>query len=141
MTPTQPPPGRRGLLGTRDWALSMAISQRARAEENNEGLRGLLVHRLDGAAKAIWRLALGSPNTSVYCEPCREWHRVRGEWPVTWSCPTCQRDYEVEFAVYTEIMDEPEGLDEHARDFAARDTSDDQDPAGEHAGGSGDGPR
>jgi hypothetical protein len=86
-----------------DYALSMAVSPRARQEENNLDLRSMLVHRLSDTAKAIWRRGLRSDNTSAYCEHCRHWTRNVGIAQPLWTCARCARVYRIEFVIYEEV--------------------------------------
>jgi ribosomal protein S27E len=90
-------------LEDQDYRLSMRLSPRAREEENNEGLRGLLILRLAGTAKAAWRKSLRSPHGSLFCEPCDRW-TVRSAQPdADVTCPSCGRQFRVETVIYREI--------------------------------------
>lgn len=103
-------------LDEQDWKLSMKTSYRALADEQNQGLRTLLVHRLTSTLKAISRLSLRTNICSVFCEACQRWVRVRSEkaFLVEWTCPSCHRLYQMEYAVYEEV--EQDGEDERGND-------------------------
>ena len=95
----QRPPSR---LPEADWQLSMHISPRPRRADL-EGLRSLLVHRLQPGAKAVWRRALRGSATSAYCEPCRQWSPAMPA--LAWVCKSCQRRYVAELVVYREVVE------------------------------------
>ncbi len=82
----------------------MRISPRARREEDNEGLRSLVIHRLSDTTKAVARIGLRSGLVSLLCENCDTWTGAPGdEFPMRWTCTLCERVYEMEFAVLEEV--------------------------------------
>lgn len=90
----------------KDFRLSMAISPRAKADEDNAGWRSLLLHRLTEGSKLIWRRSLTNEKRgSLFCEHCRAW-TVCNEVPIEWQCQKCERWYRIEFASYEEMESE-----------------------------------
>jgi len=66
-----------------------------------------MVHRLDQTTKAVYRVSLTTRKPNFYCEQCRKW--FPGEEPTEEiRCPYCDTTYEIEFAVYTAVEDEPD---------------------------------
>jgi hypothetical protein len=96
-------PGR-PLLDAEDYGLSMRISPRARRDEDNEGLRTLMIHRLSDTTKAVARLSLRGGHVSLLCENCTRWTQAPDDnFPTTWKCPECAREFEMEFAILEEV--------------------------------------
>lgn len=101
-------------LNEPDYRLSMRTSPRARHEEDNEGWRSLLVHRLRDAAKAVVRLpnkadiaTAHSGCYTVHCEPCGKWFGLP-DWGEEITAPCCGRVFALEFAVLSCVYG-PEG--------------------------------
>lgn len=94
------------MVSREDALLGRKISPPARDPEDNEGLRSLWIQRLTDGAKGIWRRSLkDDTKSSVYCEPCELWVRVKA-FPIEWQCTECERYYRVEFAAYEEMVDD-----------------------------------
>jgi hypothetical protein len=96
------------LMSDRDWTLSMFISRRPDRPEL-EALRTMLLHRLRPATKAVLRRPLRPPNHGpassygMFCEACRKWTHVDAVVPA-WTCPGCERHYEAETVIYSEVV-------------------------------------
>ncbi|GAA3087540.1 hypothetical protein GCM10020000_87970 [Streptomyces olivoverticillatus] len=95
------------LLTRRDFKLSTVISPKPK--EGDQTLRGLLVHRLRDAHKAVLRVPLKAnlatarrKDYSVHCEPCGKWFALP-EWGEEVECPKCKRLFALEFAVFSVI--------------------------------------
>lgn len=91
-------------LEPRDFSLSMKISRRPKGQDDPEGLRSLLVHRLTDGVKLIWRRSLQRENrSSIYCERCNSWKNVGEAIPLEWDCLECGTSYRAEFISYEEL--------------------------------------
>lgn len=95
-----------------DWRLSMRIGPRAHNPDDNDNLRSLMVHRLSDTMKTVARRGLRREyRVSWFCEPCELWVKreddIAAGLPMKVTCPTCDRHYRLELAVYEEI-DPPE---------------------------------
>ncbi|QDN94916.1 hypothetical protein FNV58_00890 (plasmid) [Streptomyces sp. RLB1-9] len=97
-------------LSEPDYQLSMRTSPRARADERNQGLRSLLVHRLRDAAKAVVRLpnrtsiaTAHSGRYTVHCETDNIWFGLP-DWGEEIECPgECGQIFALEFAVFSAV--------------------------------------
>lgn len=93
-------------LSEEDYRLSMRASRkRKNPQEEPDGLRSLLVHRLRRSAKAVLRMRLSenietSNSYGVLCEPCKRWTYTEGAGEEV-ECPHCGRVYVLEFAVFS----------------------------------------
>jgi len=89
----------------RDYRLSMEVSPRGR-QTTERPLRTLLIHRLDETDKLIYRVSLANEGkASFYCERCRRWFPAE-EPEEEVRCPNCHVAFEIEFAIYTAVLDE-----------------------------------
>lgn len=88
-----------------DWQLSMNVSRRSRlgaGGDEDSLLRSLLIHRLTPSLKAILRLPLRGGKFGLYCEACDRWTNLIEAPPVA-RCPSCERMFRLEMAIYEEI--------------------------------------
>lgn len=91
------------MLSDRDYRLSMRISRRPKRTDLSNGLRSLLIHRLTGTTKAVYRVQLSKEKANVYCEGCDSWMNDVGGPSDIITCEHCGCAYQMEFAVYEEI--------------------------------------
>lgn len=91
------------LLSEADWRLSMRISPRAKRDADNQGLRGLLLHRFSDTNKAVARVGLRNHTISIYCEACDTWTRL-DDFPLDYEYDcSCGRSYRAELVVFEEV--------------------------------------